>query len=87
MDLVPGMVTYQWFTPTLIGSYEILCEEYCGLGHFAMRGRVVVDSAEDYSVWLAAQPTFGQMQSRPAGNAVAGQAQYRRVCRLSRRRG
>ncbi len=45
MDLVPGIVTYLWFTPTVPGSYEILCEELCGVGHFAMRGRVVVDAA------------------------------------------
>src|SRR5690606_10066189 len=43
MDLVPGMVTYQWLTPTQVGSYEVLCEELCGLAHYAMRGRVVVD--------------------------------------------
>jgi len=24
MDLVPGLVTYQWFTPTVPGTYEIL---------------------------------------------------------------
>src|SRR5690606_22161538 len=29
MDLVPGLVTYQWFTPTVPGTYEILCEELC----------------------------------------------------------
>ena len=45
MDIVPGMVTYLWLTPTRTGPYEILCEEMCGLGHFAMRGRVVVDDA------------------------------------------
>jgi cytochrome c oxidase subunit 2 len=33
MDLVPGMVTYQWFTPTVAGTYEVLCEELCGVGH------------------------------------------------------
>ncbi len=43
MDLVPGLVTYQWFTPTKVGTYEMLCEELCGVGHFAMRGRMVVD--------------------------------------------
>ena len=43
MDLVPGLVTYQWFTPTQVGTYEMLCEELCGVGHFAMRGRMVVD--------------------------------------------
>jgi cytochrome c oxidase subunit 2 len=46
MDLVPGMVTFMWLTPTKPGQYEILCEELCGTGHFAMRGRVVVDDAE-----------------------------------------
>ena len=25
MDLVPGMVTYFWFTPTRTGTFEILC--------------------------------------------------------------
>ena len=46
MDLVPGMLTYQWFTPMVPGTYEILCEELCGAGHFAMRGKVVVDKGE-----------------------------------------
>ena len=39
MDLVPGMVTYQWFEPTVPGNYEILCEELCGIGHFEMLQR------------------------------------------------
>src|SRR5690606_24459227 len=76
MDLVPGLVTYQWFTPTVPGAYEILCEELCGVGHFAMRGRVVVDTREDYEAWLATQPTFAQTLARPAGNAAAGAANY-----------
>jgi heme/copper-type cytochrome/quinol oxidase subunit 2 len=42
MDLVTGMITHLWLTPTVPGEYEILCEELCGIGHFAMRGRVVV---------------------------------------------
>lgn len=76
MDLVPGLVTYQWFTPTVPGTYEILCEELCGVGHFAMRGRVVVDTEQDYAAWLATQPTFAQTQARPEGNAAAGAANY-----------
>ena len=76
MDLVPGMITYQWFTPTRLGTYEILCEELCGIGHFAMRGLVTVDTREDFEAWLDAQPTFAEMQDRPQGNAVAGQAQF-----------
>jgi cytochrome c oxidase subunit 2 len=76
MDLVPGLVTYQWFTPTVPGTYEILCEELCGTGHFAMRGKVVVDEPAAYQAWLANQPTFAQTQSRPVGNATAGSANY-----------
>ena len=38
MDFVPGMVTQIWLTPTRTGSFDILCEELCGICHFAMRG-------------------------------------------------
>lgn len=76
MDLVPGMITYQWFTPTVPGTYEVLCEELCGIGHFAMRSKVVVEPEADFERWLAAQPTFAETQARPAGNAAAGAASY-----------
>jgi cytochrome c oxidase subunit 2 len=76
MDLVPGMVTYLWLTPTKTGKYDVLCEELCGIAHFAMRGRVVVDDAETYRVWHETQPTFAQAAARPAGDAAAGQALF-----------
>jgi cytochrome c oxidase subunit 2 len=60
MDMVPGMVTYFWFTPTRTGTFEILCAELCGVGHYAMRGKVVVDSEADYQTWLQGQKTFAQ---------------------------
>jgi cytochrome c oxidase subunit 2 len=63
MDMVPGMVTYFWFTPTRTGTYDILCFELCGLGHSEMRGVVVVDEQSDYQAWLDSQPTFAQMAS------------------------
>src|SRR5207247_1176451 len=43
MDLVPGLVTYIWFTPTRTGKFDLLCNELCGTGHFVMRGSVVVE--------------------------------------------
>lgn len=60
MDLIPGQITYFWFTPTKEGEYEILCAELCGVGHFNMRGKVVVESAAAYSSWLSSQPTFAE---------------------------
>ncbi|ROS00979.1 cytochrome c oxidase subunit 2 [Sinobacterium caligoides] len=60
MDLVPGISTYLWFTPTRLGRFELLCEELCGMAHYTMRGHIVVDSEEGYRRWLSEQPTFAQ---------------------------
>ncbi len=79
MDLVPGMVTWQWLTPTRTGSFEILCEELCGIGHHTMRGRVVVDDEDKYQAWLANQKTYAQFSAMHAGDASAGKALYQ-VC-------
>ena len=38
MDMIPGSITYFWFTPTRTGEFEILCAELCGVGHPHMRG-------------------------------------------------
>jgi cytochrome c oxidase subunit 2 len=71
MDMVPGSVTYFWLTPTRTGSFEILCAELCGLGHYAMRGVVSVDEEGDYQAWLDEQQTFEQL-SAEAGNDKPG---------------
>lgn len=76
MDLVPGLVTYSWFIPTRTGAFDLLCEELCGVGHFAMRGRIVVEEAAAYQAWLDRQPTFAQARAQPPANAVAGKALY-----------
>jgi cytochrome c oxidase subunit 2 len=60
MDMVPGMVSYFWFTPTVIGKYEVLCAEYCGLGHYNMRGHMIVEDQAAFVQWLNGQPTFAQ---------------------------
>lgn len=76
MDLVPGMVTYLWLTPSKTGSYDILCEELCGMAHFAMRGVVIVEEENEFQTWLAGQPTYAQASSIPKGDPVAGQAAF-----------
>jgi len=76
MDLVPGMESYLWFTPTETGTYEVLCEELCGIAHFAMRGAVVVDEQADFDAWAASYPTWGEMRNASPGNAALGAAQY-----------
>jgi cytochrome c oxidase subunit II len=76
MDMVPGMITYLWLTPTKTGSYEILCEELCGMGHFVMRGRVVVEEPAQYQAWLAQQATYTQLATQPAADVAAGHATF-----------
>lgn len=60
MDMVPGQVTFFWFTPTRLGSFEAVCAELCGVGHAVMRGRVVVVEEAEYQTWLERQPTFAR---------------------------
>jgi cytochrome c oxidase subunit II len=76
MDMVPGMVTYFWLTPTRTGNFDVLCEQLCGMAHFAMRGRVVVNEQKDFDAWLAGQPTWAQARGVAAGDKAAGQALF-----------
>lgn len=70
MDMVPGMVTYFWFTPTRTGTFEILCAELCGVGHNFMRGIVMVDTEQDYQAWLQEQSTFAQLATQNQASAA-----------------
>ena len=65
MDMIPGSVTYYWFTPTRTGTFEALCAELCGTGHPYMRGTVIVDAQADYDAWLAQQATYSQVSALP----------------------
>jgi cytochrome c oxidase subunit 2 len=56
MDMIPGMVTYFWLTPTREGTFDVLCAELCGSGHSYMRAKVVVESETAFSSWMAALP-------------------------------
>lgn len=78
MDLVPGIVTYFWMTPTRTGTFDILCAELCGVGHYQMRGTVVVEERPAFDAWLGEQMTYRQMaalaEARRTELAQAGNA-------------
>jgi cytochrome c oxidase subunit 2 len=76
MDMVPGMVTYFWLTPSRTGEFDVLCEQLCGVAHFAMRGRVVVNEEPEFDTWLASQPTYAKSLAASKGDASAGQALF-----------
>lgn len=80
MDMVPGQVSFFWFTPTRTGTFDILCAELCGSGHYAMRGKVVIEDAAAYQTWLAGQTTYAQSIAQ-AGN---GKQEERRLAARAR---
>jgi cytochrome c oxidase subunit 2 len=55
MDALPGRYTQTWFVADRTGRYEIFCTEYCGLGHSAMLGELVVMPAADFDAWMQQQ--------------------------------
>lgn len=76
MNMVPGLVTYVWFTPTRTGSFDVFCEQLCGIAHFAMRGKVIVEDESAFKAWLASYPTYAQSRAQVPGDAAAGKALF-----------
>ena len=52
-DAVPGITNTLTFTPNRLGTYQIVCQELCGLGHNTMRAKLIVMPASAYAAWLA----------------------------------
>lgn len=78
MNTVPGMPTRFKMKPTITTAemrkkmgndkfdYILLCNKVCGAAHFNMKMTVIVDTPEDYAVWLAQQKTFGGSKEAPS---------------------
>ena len=52
-DVVPGMRQHVWFKAIKDGEYDIVCAELCGWGHYKMKGRIFVETRQDYEKYLA----------------------------------
>ncbi|QSR89540.1 hypothetical protein IT6_04505 [Methylacidiphilum caldifontis] len=71
-DAIPGLTIPLWFTPIKTGRFEIACGQLCGVGHFAMKGYLVVESVEEYNNWLK-QMAEMNADSSPAQKSVVAQ--------------
>ncbi|EZH74372.1 cytochrome C oxidase subunit II [Aquimarina atlantica] len=49
-------------------EYYLLCNKICGVSHYNMQMKIIVESEEDYKAWLKTQPTFGEQLSAQASN-------------------
>jgi cytochrome c oxidase subunit II len=52
-DLVPGMTTTLWFQTKDPGTSDIMCSQYCGLGHSSMHTTIIVLPQEEFDKWYA----------------------------------
>ncbi len=41
-------------------DYLLLCNKICGVSHFNMQMKVIVETQEEYDAWMAKQPTIGE---------------------------
>jgi cytochrome c oxidase subunit 2 len=65
-DAIPGQIVPMWFKPIKKGSYEVVCGQLCGLGHYSMKGMLVVESPEEYQAWLKERAELSGSQTAPA---------------------
>jgi cytochrome c oxidase subunit 2 len=54
-DIVPGLVTDVHLTPTRVGTFPLICNELCGLGHSTMRTQAIVMKPAAFDAWLKQQ--------------------------------
>lgn len=53
-DAVPGMSIPVWFNAVKADTYDLVCAELCGWGHYKMRGKLRVHpSRAAYDAWFA----------------------------------
>ena len=52
-DVVPGQINQMTFQARVPGSYEIVCQQMCGVNHYKMRGVLTAMSDEAYAKWLS----------------------------------
>jgi cytochrome c oxidase subunit 2 len=68
-DAIPGSLNPMWFKPIKVGTYEVVCGQLCGLGHYGMKGTLVVDTPEDYQAWLKERAELAAGSSAPPSGA------------------
>ena len=56
-DAIPGTTIRIWFEATRTGQFDLACAQLCGLGHYRMRGSVIIDTPEQFEQWLEEKQT------------------------------
>ena len=59
-NAVPGEIIHIHFTPTIPGTYAILCTQLCGMGHYRMNANLRIVTQTQFATWLAAREKAAQ---------------------------
>jgi cytochrome c oxidase subunit 2 len=51
-DAIPGARIPAWFRPIKKGTYEIVCSQLCGAGHYAMKAMMMVEDQSEFDSWM-----------------------------------
>ena len=73
-DAIPGTRIPIWFKPVRPGTYEVICGQLCGLGHYNMRATMIVEAQEEYENFLKETAQLSGGASTPPAPAVSGGA-------------
>ncbi|HXA54328.1 MAG TPA: cytochrome c oxidase subunit II [Solirubrobacteraceae bacterium] len=55
IDAVPGITTHLLVTPIKLGTYQVVCNLLCGVGHSLMRSAVHVVTPTVFAAWIKSQ--------------------------------
>ena len=82
VELIPGQVSTLTHTFRRPGEYRLVCNQYCGIGHQNMRGKVRVVPSVDAAAVQAPPPAASKSASTSSagGSVVDGAAVYARTC-------
>jgi cytochrome c oxidase subunit 2 len=71
-DAVPGHYNILWFNATQLGESQIICKEFCGIGHALMTGTLTVVSQAAYGQWYSSLqvPNTAGLGSNATGTAT-----------------
>lgn len=54
-DAIPGRTVTVWMTPDRPGHYQVACAQLCGVGHYTMRGDLIVEPQAAFDAWMKSQ--------------------------------
>lgn len=52
-DSIPGRTNTLWLIPKETGEFEIVCFEFCGLGHAFMKSKLIVMEPAEFQDWYS----------------------------------